>query len=384
MQIDFHHAVTYVIARYSGFSHDDAEVVAYASQYVDDSSTSGFLRFDNGMRFNRQATAHPMLDKNNLDNDENSLSWLPFHFLPGNEGLPADAPVQEYGRKLICRPDSLIARDMMADVRRVKDRPHALHRLGIASHVFVDTFAHQGFVGQLHTLNAASDLQDHSGKEITVAPVPYIGHGQVGTCPDRPFLTWSYLNSDHVRIKRSNLELFMEAADRLSQEFKRYISGVPEDTVDGLAESSKKLIQDLLANTALEDGEKRHKVWLDAIRGGHFEFGAVPLGYVGKGVGSWKHQALGDAYLKWLESSQAVAADLARNPLGWIGRIGAVVHGIESKAEALAEHIGVEPVTYQYNSSFHTSHYKLFHDAARDQRQAVFGHILPAYGIYAA
>jgi hypothetical protein len=33
MQIDFHHAIVYVISRMAGFDHRQAEVVAYASQY---------------------------------------------------------------------------------------------------------------------------------------------------------------------------------------------------------------------------------------------------------------------------------------------------------------------------------------------------------------
>ena len=31
MQIDFHHAVTYVLARLAGFDHADAEIVAYSA-----------------------------------------------------------------------------------------------------------------------------------------------------------------------------------------------------------------------------------------------------------------------------------------------------------------------------------------------------------------
>ena len=32
MQIDFHHAATYVIARYAGFGHHEAGIVAYCAQ----------------------------------------------------------------------------------------------------------------------------------------------------------------------------------------------------------------------------------------------------------------------------------------------------------------------------------------------------------------
>ena len=82
MQIDFHHTATYTIARYAGFAHDDAAVIAHAAQYVDDATTSGFIRFKNGMRYQRTATSHAMCDPENLNNDDNTVSWLPFHFFP--------------------------------------------------------------------------------------------------------------------------------------------------------------------------------------------------------------------------------------------------------------------------------------------------------------
>ncbi len=40
MQIDFHHTVTYVIARLAGFSQTEAGVIAYSAQYVDDAVNS--------------------------------------------------------------------------------------------------------------------------------------------------------------------------------------------------------------------------------------------------------------------------------------------------------------------------------------------------------
>jgi len=141
MQIDFHHATTYTVARYAGFDHPSANTIAYAAQYVDDAKTSIFLCFDNGMRYQRRATAHPPEDIHNaIDNDENSQSWLPFHFLPGNAGKPAgDNSGDSYERRLICLPDSHVARAMMADVIATRTAPWGLHRLGIAAHVFADT-----------------------------------------------------------------------------------------------------------------------------------------------------------------------------------------------------------------------------------------------------
>ena len=67
MQIDFHHATTYVIARDAGFNHHDADIIAYASQYVDDATCSGAVYFDNGAAYNRINSAHKMIDIRNAE-----------------------------------------------------------------------------------------------------------------------------------------------------------------------------------------------------------------------------------------------------------------------------------------------------------------------------
>ena len=200
MQIDFHHTATYVIARYAGFPHEEAAIIAHAAQYIDDASTSGFIRFSNGMRYQRTATAHAMSDPENLDNDDNTTSWLPFHFFPAGEPGPADDDLG-YIHMLVCRPDSAPARAMMDVAIGTKGQANSLYRLGIAAHVFVDTFAHQGFAGLYHPINRVSAIKDARGKPINVAlvppfehAIPPIGHGQVGTCPDQPYLRWSYVN----------------------------------------------------------------------------------------------------------------------------------------------------------------------------------------------
>jgi len=50
MQIDFHHAVTYVAVRLAGLSAADASKVAHAAQYVDDSTHDGPIKFKTGAR----------------------------------------------------------------------------------------------------------------------------------------------------------------------------------------------------------------------------------------------------------------------------------------------------------------------------------------------
>ncbi len=46
MDIDAHHAGTYVVARLAGISHREAEIIAHAAQYVDDATNEGVIHFD--------------------------------------------------------------------------------------------------------------------------------------------------------------------------------------------------------------------------------------------------------------------------------------------------------------------------------------------------
>ncbi len=382
MQIDFHHAVTYVVARHAGFDHGPASTIAHAAQYVDDSPTSAFLRFDNGMRYQRVATAHPMTDIDNLDNDENSLSWLPFHFLPGNNLQPSSQSTEgDYIHKLVCRPDSHVAQAMIVAAANSKDMPHGLHRLGIAAHVFADTFAHYGFVGLKHEINSATNIRDSEGNELLSPPVPPVGHGQVETYPDQPYLRWSYEDWKGDRIQRDNPTDFTQAAHRLCQEFQRFRG---DTNAPGLTDEQRTKLKNMFENVRDKDGKERHKKWLDAIAGDHFGSWRVSLKYEGKDEDSWKHQALGDVYLEWRRKS----LERAKQESGhwdqlkvWSGKF----HSVADKLEALADKLGADiPVEYKFTNDFLISDYKKFHDAARAQRHEMFGIILPGFGIHAA
>lgn len=383
MQIDFHFATTYVVARIAGFNQHDAEIIAYSSQYVDDSTTSGFLRFDNGMRYYREATAHPLLDLDNLDNDESTKSWLPFHFLPGNELQMDKAPKDAtFIQRLICRPNSPIAQAMMKRVIEVKDRPHALHRLVIASHVFVDTFAHQGFVGQKLELNNAAEIKDHESNHLPAMPLPPIGHGIVSTYPDRPFLKWSYTDSDGKHIIRDNPIDFTTAADELCKHYQRYLIGDFEADVPGLQERKASIFNTLIENTATSE-ETRLNEWIKLISSNHFGFGEEKIHYIGKGLNSWKHEALGDQYLDWLNKAEANATNHPEK-FNLLDRIGATLsHGVHTFEAHTTKMPDLEQVEYKFNPAFLTSNYKLFHDAAADQRHDLTTKIFPKFGIYA-
>jgi hypothetical protein len=352
MQIDFHHAVTYVAARSAGFAHDEAEIIAYAAQYVDDATSSGTVCFDNKAMYSRISSAHKSLDLENMDDLENHIVWLPFHFLPGNGGFAAGSdPAGTFINKIVCRPDSPVAQEMIAATILDQDKPYSLHRLGIAMHIYADTWSHQGFAGVLHEINEvenATEIGDSgvfSGgpqkflNGILDDALPALGHARANVLPDMPFLTWRYDNDREKGIQRDNTELFCRAANALCVAMGRYRLKDPRAMVSGIGAADMVKIRDLFGKLAIEDGEERHQEWLDAIGAGDFSFGSVALHYAEDGERSWKARALGTSD---------------------------------------------DDEVYTYQTAFLTSNWKLFHDALQQHRLTILHDILPKYGICAA
>jgi hypothetical protein len=354
VQIDFHHGATYVIARLAGFDHLDAEVVAYAAQYVDDATNGGLIAFDNGAMYKRMSSAHRTLDYRNFRELANHRVWIPFHFLPGNGGLPAgQEPPGKFIEKLICVPDSPVARDMVALTIAARGAASGLHRLGIAMHVYADTWAHQGFAGVNHRVNAAHDLVGADGEpdhdllsrlmnRFVSGALP-LGHGAVLSNPDKPWLVWGYTNGRGDVIARDNPTDFMLAADAMCRAMRRYRVGDADADVPGLLPRDRGVMNEMIRGIEDDDGDARHMQWLEAIAGGAFSFGrGAPL-YVDKGEGSWKCDALGTT-----------------------------------------EEHDLDDAVFPYTPEFMRSHWKMFHDALQEHRFDVLHHVLPRYGICAA
>lgn len=201
MQMDMHYYGTYVMARCAGLKPEVCQVLASASQLVDDNGAKGDLDFADGSTLNSEATGHHAIDYHNLDPDDQRQVWIPFHFLPGNSGT-------SYYEKLICEPDSDIARTMMDHHLDMADRPYAVHLMGVGAHVYADTFAHYGFLGISNEYNRVrqdSFQYGENGRSILdyvkgkweafqgqLADGSALGHGGVHTYPDRPFLKWGF------------------------------------------------------------------------------------------------------------------------------------------------------------------------------------------------
>lgn len=354
MQIDFHHGVTYVLARLAGFDDRAAHIISYSAQYVDDATNAGVVRFNNGALFSRISSAHKMLDYRNFQELANHFVWIPFHFLPGNGGLPeGQDPSGSFIEKLICRPNSHVAQQMVRECIAQHDREWGLYRLGITMHVYADTWAHQGFAGVNHEVNEANNLVGADGRSdrrlldrlanYFISEALPLGHGAVLSNPDKPFLRWGYTNGRGEHIYRDNPKDYLDAAEHLCQAMQRFRLADPDAAVPGLPEADRQVIASMIETVRDEKGADRHRKWLDAIAAGKFSFGPVQVDYIAKGVGSWKYEAL--------------KTDRERDR---------------------------EDDEFPYSPEFLNSHWKLFHDALQSHRLFVIHDLLPRYGICAA
>lgn len=343
MQIDFHHATTYTVARCAGFEHEEADIIGYAAQYVDNATNEGTIKFDNGAMYNRLASAHKIIDHDNFDNFSNQNVWLPFHFLPGNSGKRAgENPDEDFYHKIICQPNSYVAHDLLDACLATKDKPYGLHKLGIAMHVYADTWAHQKFAGIINELNKVELTDVNLRDKLTSAGINSalpLGHGAALTLPDRPYLSWEYNNSTGQVVSRNNTDLFLDAAENMCRFMQKFRN--VEQT--GLLDSDKTKIENLFTSLDTDDEEERHSEWIKYLKTDGFSFGTESIAYTAKGVGSWKYQAIGTDKLE------------------------------DSRGDI-----------FTYSPDFLSSDWKMFHDALILHKFEVIHDILPKYGICAS
>jgi hypothetical protein len=359
MNIDFHYGVIYAMARIGGLAREDAQVVAHACQYVDDATTDGILLFAGGERYSRIATAHELLDFKTLSRAESSQVWVPFHFFPAGLGTAID-------EKAVCRPDSAPVRDMLRGVLAERGAPNGLHRLGIALHTYVDTWAHQGFSGVPSVFNIVRGLVSEDGTHVRWRDkVRYgfrhleadvldrlfestavfdggalVGHGAALSYPDRPWAVWHYDNGRGERVRRDNLPDFLAAADHACRVIRGFVGGVDPFDLPGLAPAQHDALRQLLGGNHDENPLNRLAAFAAAL-----EAGVVPglkeslPPYVGKGEGSWKHLAT----------------------------------GLRSKDDGDG--------TPVWTQAFEDSDYRHFHDGVKQARLAITLDILPRHGM---
>ncbi len=266
-----HYAGTYAMAKLAGLNDESARIIANSAQFVDDATEeiavideySGKFyasevsaRHTGTLEYFKKEHVHltSYIDQLNI--------WLPFHFLPGNNG---DLLTQ----KLVCQTDSEIAQEMIqnhinyAIQLKENGKPWGNYLVGLAAHVYADTFAHYGFSGvsSRRNLVAGNSIREYDnpnkdalvhlhkeklekcdiftniknavlgsvGELSTDIDGGTMGHPGVGVLPDLPYLVYEFqyeredlLHGGQPTNHRNNPQTFLDACKRMHEYFSQY------------------------------------------------------------------------------------------------------------------------------------------------------------------
>ncbi|WDP89167.1 MAG: hypothetical protein HUN04_05255 [Desulfobacter sp.] len=187
-----------------GIPSGQANMIATASQAVDDFKEDKLIVFDDGRLFYPIVTAHEHLDPDNIDSRDASNIWMPFHFFPDDDG--------------VCRPETDNVNALIKFVGRQIKAPDCSETkknilVGILLHILVDTYTHEGFMGLYCRHNDISDLDSKNEFDLGVLAnvLPAIGHGEALTYPDDMWRTWSYTDAQDKNVARNNQKVFLTA-----------------------------------------------------------------------------------------------------------------------------------------------------------------------------
>jgi len=297
MQLDMHYYGTYAMARAAGLTPQATKIIATAAQFVDDNAEKETIEFRDGGRLDAEASAHHAFNLKNIDRKDQRQIWVPFHFLPGNQGT-------SYTERLVCRMNSPILNDMLKfTLGKVKQKePYAEQLVGISAHVYADTFAHYGFSGVSSRRNkidgesfefpgiepkikkyidmkAEKFRENYPREEGMLANVKSwfaetfsgaLGHGAAVTFPDRPYLVWKfeYEYPQKPSPLRNNPETFLQGAHGLFEFFSQVAKTDPDLAVG--KQMKFPVIEPHVKAIIEKPGKKKERIqaWQSAARQG--------------------------------------------------------------------------------------------------------------------
>jgi len=334
MQIDFHFYTIYALARSAGFKPNDAHIIAYSSQYTDDSKYEHALGFENGGRFQQVLTGH-RFNLSALTKSTCYRIWIPFHFLPGNLG-------GNFYERMITRQNSVVAQRMIDSFLSLPLKPYSLQHLGIILHTYSDTWSHQNFMGIVHNMNDVKNVKVENKSSIEgwilESLAPKIGHTQVGTIPDEPYRKWEYEDYKGYSFQISNYERALDASQHCYEVLLKFLSRFPVFSHSPPL-SWQNILQGIGGLFANAKGlDERVNAWEESIKQGKiFEV------YEEDTILSYDDR-------EWFKEAVTVIK--------------------EEREER-----------YIRNEGFERSHFKHFHDAASLHLFCLLNEILPEYGI---
>jgi len=211
MDIEFHYYVTFIAALRAGFKPEDAYLLSYSSQYVDDNTRKFIISKNTADEYNNYKSQ--TIDITKPEKDLMRIYPI-FHFMPGNkEEIESGSASRKDGKYHVLNtiPDNSNAQEILKEALKTRD----LYRIGIATHMYADTFAHQNFVGYYESFNGM--------KGILEKVIPDVGHADAQHSPDLPGLIWEDLRLIRRNSTVDNKERFITAAAAIFVKFRKYV-----------------------------------------------------------------------------------------------------------------------------------------------------------------
>ncbi len=234
MNMEFHYYVNLLVAKLGGFDEMDSHIIAASSQFVDDNSKVRKVYLgDNFYENIITQTVDLRLSKNELKD-----IYTCFHFQPAEKDW-------------ITKPNSPLACDIFTKALSYQN----LYMLGIASHAFTDTYAHQNFIGYSDSFN----------NPIGISGIPNYGHMYYLELPDIIGINWL-----DIRINKmiNNNNRFIQAACNLLSYYCTYNLIKTAE-----ARRRQKKLKELLKPAFMESSNTRIKLYHDI----YLEFGGTTI-----------------------------------------------------------------------------------------------------------
>lgn len=218
MNREFHYWITGLIAEQAGFPAADCRTIAYSSQYTDDNNREVQV-FDSEFDPLPSYVSHVSQTEDITAPKKEIMKIYPlFHFLPGDKSA-ASPRLDNKTHPLLTTPGSSYANSIMdftlqnAISRYLAKDKTCLYRIGIAAHCFVDTWAHQNFIGWYDEINGLPGVG-----------FPNIGHFDAKHDPDLVNHTWQDKRLKDIDI--DNNERFITAAQMLYEKLRGFCEKV--------------------------------------------------------------------------------------------------------------------------------------------------------------
>ena len=225
MNIEYHYYIIYLIAIASGFEMHEAYKIAYSSQYVDDNYDEYdiYSNVEKNKHIYRNLVSGINIREMFVSMGKEMKKTLTiFHLLPGDKEVNNNRR-DDKEHSLKTTKNSELANIILEQALNSKN----LYWIGVASHAYADSWAHQNFVGTLSDFNAFPE-------EVLS---PNIAHCDAFDKPDLVGLIW-----EDTRLKRkkvNNVDRFLDASEKLINWYGKYTNNQHLDINGGLSELKK-------------------------------------------------------------------------------------------------------------------------------------------------